>query len=644
MCLRFKYLLLVFCIIIPNSLDAFANSSFVESRSFCSSDLELPCDYDKLKTLLSMDVEELIIDEDFNITTFKGKLDTNIPRIVGRDVTFNIHTNITTKLNNQVIPEVFIDAFAPVEYLGGMTFNVNGKACRSLIQLRKTANESLLEQITIDNVDIRGYALVQQTYIIGLYVSLTDNSNVIIKNISANNLSSTANNKIGDSCGNISALFVTGKSGIKANLEIYDSQFSNMHNYDKMNQIVLEDTNGIYVSLGSPVNTSTNVYIHDISGIDYGKRLIKTDCSNLLIENITASSKYYDTLSAISLNNGDGKIYENAVIRNVKFSGTAQYVVGSSIPETRISDIYSNITIAPKSYTAAILPSESCFVENLVLRGAQMISCVTNTDKKVVFKNIDYDDTMCDHNLYGSSLFLTKNATIELYNIEIKSDKLSFLFFDNYSNQTTYDLNVRATIDNLNLTLLKESKDWFLRMAGNNHIWDISIANSTFLFNSPIRGFLGISPSSSDSKLMKLSLENVDIVYNNLDPTRTIPWGNVIISDNTSISMKDVEVFNKSELAFSPNLYSLYVKNLSANNTYDKLYITGCNIDESKGGNGKHGISATGDNIVWSGKDKITHSNPGSINSLGRKHKKFSYRDAGGKTYVWKGRKWKQLK
>ena len=108
--------------------------------------------------------------------------------------------------------------------------------------------------------------------------------------------------------------------------------------------------------------------------------------------------------------------------------------------------------------------------------------------------------------------------------------------------------------------------------------------------------------------------------------------------------MTDVEGFNKSKLNFSPNLYSLYVTNLSDTDTFNRIHFTSCNLDESKGGNGKKGLSATGDNVVWSGIDTITHSNPGSIISLNRKHKKFTYRDEEGNTYVWKGRKWKLLK
>lgn len=642
MCLRFKSLLLVFCIIIPNSLDAFANSSFVESRSFCSSDLEMPCDYDKLKTLLSMDVEELIIDEDFNITTFKGKLDTNIPRIVGRDVTFDIHTNITTKLDNQVIPEVFIDAFAPIEYLGGVSFDFNGNACRSAIIVRNTSEKSVISNICIKGIDIRNYSLLPQTYIIGLNIKLSHNSNVCINDVSVENMYSTANKVIGDSCGNISGIYITGNAEIISSLEVYDCHFADLHNYDEDRNIILEDTNGIYVSLGSPVHTNTKVHIHDIEGVDYGKRLIKTDCSNLLIENINASSNYYDTLSAISLNNGDGKVYYNAVINNVHFTGTTQYVVGSSVPDTRISNIFSDITIAPKSYTATILPGESCVVENLVLHGAQLIAGVVNTGKKIVIGHVEYDDTMYDHGLYGSSLFLTKDAHIYLSDIHVKSDKASSLFFDNYPNQTSYTTNVYAEINDLTLDLYKASNDWFLKMNGEHHVWDISMKNSKIVFNAPLRGLIGITPSVPEANKMSLSLTDVQVIYNDINTNTTIPFGMVSLGKNTELKLQNVKVLNESGKSFAPGLYSLYAKNLTSAITYDRFYVSECNIDECK--TGKSGLSVTGENVIWSGGNIMTYSNPESIISLTRKNRKFIYKDTDGTKYKWTGRKWKVVR
>ena len=589
-----------------------------------------------------MDVEELIIDEDFNITTFKGKLDTNIPRIVGRDVTFNIHTNITTKLDNQVIPEVFIDAFAPVEYLGGVSFDFNGNACRSAIIVRNTSEKSVISNICIKGIDIRNYSLLPQTNIIGLNIKLSHNSNVCINDVSVENMYSTANKVIGDSCGNISGIYITGNAEIISSLEVYDCHFADLHNYDENRNIILEDTNGIYVSLGSPVHTNTKVHIHDIAGVDYGKRLIKTDCSNLLIENINASSKYYDTLSAISLNNGDGKVYYNAVINNVHFTGTTQYVVGSSVPDTRISNIFSDITIAPKSYTATILPGESCVVENLVLHGAQFIAGVVNTGKKIVIGHVEYDDTMYDHGLYGSSLFLTKDAHIYLSDIHVKSDKASSLFFDNYPNQTSYTTNVYAEINDLTLDLYKASNDWFLKMNGQHHVWDVSMKNSKIVFNAPYRGLIGITPSVPEANKMRLSLTDVQVIYNDINTSTTIPFGMVALGINTELELQNVKVLNESGKSFASGLYSLYAKNLTSAITYDRFYVSECNIDECK--TGKSGLSVTGENVIWSGGNIMTYSNPESIISLTRKNRKFIYKDTDGTKYKWTGRKWKVVR
>ena len=640
--LRFKYLLLIFCCVILTTVYGMARESNSSLRSFRSSDLDMPCGYDKLHNLLSMDVDELIIDEDYTIDSFKGKIDTKIPRIVGEDVKFDVRTDITVNINNQTVPEIFIDAFCPIEYIGGITFCFNGNACRTAFNIRNTASISEIANLSVDGIDIQGYPLRPQTYIIGLNVKLSDGSDVKINNIVANNLSSTANRIIGDSCGNISAIYVNGDAGISSTLELYDCNFSDIHNYDENGNIILEDTNGIYVSLKSPVHVNMNVHIHDIVGVDYGKRLVKTDCSNLLIENITASSQFYDTLSAISLNDGDGKVYYNATIDNVHFTGTTQYVVGSSVPETKISNVFSDITIVPKTYTAAIFPSESCIVENLVLHGAQLIAGVVNTDKNVVIKRVEYDDTMYDHGLYGSALFLTKNAHLKLSDINIKSDKASYLFFDNYPSQLSYTTNVVAEVNNLSFDLNKESKGCFLMMNGQNHVWDVSIKNSSFAFNSPVRGFFCISPTNSDAQQMRLSLEDIKVVYNDLNPSTTIPYGTISYGENTKLCIKNVKIYNNSGKSFNSNVYSLYVTNLTPEITFDKLYISECNLDECK--DGKNGIYVTGDDVIWSGGDLITHADPSSIKSLNRKHRKFVYKDTAGRKYKWNGRKWKMVR
>lgn len=642
MCLRFKSFVLVFCFIILISLDVFANGIIAESRSFRSSDLDMPCNYEKLHKLLSMDIDELIIDEDFIIDSFGGKIDTKISRIVGEDVTFDVRTNITVKINNQVVPEVFIDAFSPIEYLGGISFDFNGHACRSAIVVRSTSRKAEITNISIKGIDIRNYPLLPQTYIIGLNIKLSDNSSVGVNDISVENMYSTANKIIGDSCGNISGIYITGKAEIISSLEVYDCHFTDLHNYDENRNIILEDTNGIYVSLLSPVHTNTKVHIHDIEGVDYGKRLIKTDCSNLMIERIYASSKYYDTLSAISLNNGDGKVHYNAVIDNVHFTGTTQYVVGSSVPDTRISNVFSDITIAPKSYTAAILPSESCFVENLELRGAQLIAGVVNTNKKVVIGHVKYDDTMYEHGLYGSSLFLTKDAHLYLSDIDVKSDKALSLFFDNYPNQMSYSTNVYAEINDLTLDLYKASNDWFLKMNGQHHIWDVSMKNSKIVFNAPIRGLIGISPSVPEANKMRLSMADVEVIYKDINTSTTIPFGMVSFGKNTELELHNVQVFNESGKSFSTNLYSLYAKNPTGAITYDMFYVDECNIDECK--TGKYGLSVTGENLIWSGGDIITHTDPSSIKSLNRNHRKFIYKDSAGKKYKWNGRKWKNVR
>jgi hypothetical protein len=137
-------------------------------------------------------------------------------------------------------------------------------------------------------------------------------------------------------------------------------------------------------------------------------------------------------------------------------------------------------------------------------------------------------------------------------------------------------------------------------------------------------------------------LDNVDVIYNKIDSGSTTPFGYVILSEKDRLKMKDVKVYNNSGVPFSSQLYSMYVKNLVNGNTYSRLYIQDCNVDECKAG--LSGISAVGDNIVWAGGDCIYHSTPSSIVDLNRKQKKFTYKDNSGNKVKWTGKKWKTIK
>ena len=106
--------------------------------------------------------------------------------------------------------------------------------------------------------------------------------------------------------------------------------------------------------------------------------------------------------------------------------------------------------------------------------------------------------------------------------------------------------------------------------------------------------------------------------------------------------MSNVNVYNNSIKNFSYDLYSIYVKNLTDYDIYDNLYISRCNVDTCK--KGQLGIYATGNNVFWSGGDIMTHSNPSSIFSINRKHRKFTYKDHLGYNHKWNGKRWKIVK
>ena len=81
---------------------------------------------------------------------------------------------------------------------------------------------------------------------------------------------------------------------------------------------------------------------------NFGKRLIKTDSCNVLINGVRAENYVPDVLTVIGLNDGNAPIYDDrpihAEIRNVSFKGFANYIIASSVKNSIVENVESEIT------------------------------------------------------------------------------------------------------------------------------------------------------------------------------------------------------------------------------------------------------------------------------------------------------------
>lgn len=563
------------------------------SKPFKSSFSSMQNNYDKLRMLLTLSIDELILDENFRINSFQGQINTKITALKGYNITINVETDCVN--DRQLCP--FLNFEEPVREFSGITFDFHNHACRNVIFVTKIGEKSFFKDITIRNIDIRHIPLSEYTFIQGLTVIADRKSNLSIANISAENFKSMANNIVGDTSGNISALYIYVNKDIPANIEIFDCSFRELHNYNTSGSIVLEDTNGIYVHETIPYSVLSKVYINNITGENFGKRLIKADAGNITVSNIYAKSKYYDTLSAISLNNYDNQ-YRDATIKNVFFSGTTKYVVGSAIADTKIQNIVSEITVAPETYTTVVFPMASCQVKRLRLQGAQQIAFVVQTKDLVTIEDVVYDDTVSKHSLYGNAPLIVADANIELSDVYIKSDKITRLLTDYNPNSEKYSTAATIRIKNLHSNHNKETKDWFIYLGGFVHNWDVAITESNFVFESEIRGPICIQ-EVGHGKQLQLLVKDTTFTFHHISEM-TIPYGWLELDQHTIVLFDSCDVLNKSGRAFSSVIEGLYLVNKSEYPMYEKVKIKHCKINNRPlDKDGPQKVLVKGNDVKW---------------------------------------------
>lgn len=575
-------------------------SGSFKNKFFQSSWSIKPCNYSKAQELFSLDVPCLHIDEDYVIDSFEGPIKSGIKRIQGENVSFKITCDLIK--DNQKKPDYLIILSSPVELIGGIRADFNNHAARGLLRVQKTARNCSIDDVIIKNLNCANNGSNYNTDVNCIDVSLSDNSTTKIQGITIANISNGANGIIGDPAGSLMGLYVNAKAGLTFSLEVTNCAFSEIHNL-KNGTIVLEDSGGIYVSEGFPVNDNSKVFIHDITGENYGKRLIKTDCSNIKIEDINGSSSYDDTMSLISLNSGSSNQYKNATVKSVYFEGVAVYVVASSISNNHFSDIHSNFKRTASPYSCALYIPSDCIAENLVLRGAQQIAIIDNGQKAVSLKGIDYDDLESENSLYANAAFITSEAIFAISDISIKTKKINHLFVDNYPNRSSSDLNLSGTVTNLKYFTTVDSRDFLIQFGETSRDSHLSFNDCHFEFAGSVRGLFGIEPVKNNRNHFTLKFSNVDVLYTRVEPY-CVPLGSVSITDETAIELRNVRVRNSSPQRFSSDMSGLYLRNnrTYSQSTIDNILIDNCFIEGTSITNSERGIESSGRNIRWRSK------------------------------------------
>ena len=130
----------------------------------------------------------------------------------------------------------------------------------------------------------------------------------------------------------VSGTSTTPRGGVIDTIEITD-----VHNVNSSGSVIIEDTAGFYVGVGG---NSIPLAVRRIVGKEFGKRLVKLQCSDIAIDYIYGLSETGDSLSVIGVMSEPNLFvsYRNK-IGTVIARGTMDYAVADSAESTEFKSV-----------------------------------------------------------------------------------------------------------------------------------------------------------------------------------------------------------------------------------------------------------------------------------------------------------------
>lgn len=262
----------------------------------------------------------------------------------------------------------FIRCNTKVEF-ANITFDFNYGHCHLGILYEENLGTISLKNLKFRNVDndLAGEGCVM------LYIpSLGNIAN--LEGLIFDNIKSLGNGKIGDWDGTVECILIMKLRSVEApiNALIRNIHVSNVHTVNASGDVVFEDAAGIH--LESKDNNS-KIFIEDVWGNNFGKRLIKTICNNVDMDNIYGYCDTGDALSVVGCLSFDGNNpNHNINIVDIKARGTISNAVAIDTKDTLIknADIDTIVSSLPGNIKTAI--GVFIYQDNIILDGFNITS------------------------------------------------------------------------------------------------------------------------------------------------------------------------------------------------------------------------------------------------------------------------------
>ncbi len=225
------------------------------------------------------------------------------------------------------------DLFDCYSYFGheNLTIDFNNSYCKNGIIYRASVGTVRFDNLTIKNLND-----TSATY--GTNLVYIDSANLIdIGKVTFSNCKKLGNGSITDAEGSLQCLYVSGTSTTPRGGVIDTIEITDVHNVNSSGSVIIEDTAGFYVGVSG---NSMSLTVRRIVGKEFGKRLVKLQCSDVVIDYIYGLSETGDSLSVIGVLSEPNLFvsYRNK-IGTVIARGTMDYAVSDSAESTEFKSV-----------------------------------------------------------------------------------------------------------------------------------------------------------------------------------------------------------------------------------------------------------------------------------------------------------------
>lgn len=234
-------------------------------------------------------------------------------------------------------------SFAGPVSLENLTIDFNASYCRYAFKWAASVGH-----VRVSNVRVRNLKDTDSTTGSITFWLISTGNTFEFAGVKAYLMLKRGNGTIGDAAGSYNLIYVGGGTGATQG-SVRDVFVSDIHNINASDQVIYEDTAGIYVQTDSS-DTANRVEISDVSGVNFGKRLLKIHASNVNVDGVTGYSTEGDSLGVIGFITGQtfGDKY-GCSASNVRAYGNMEAAFFNDAPGTRWKNVIASVQPGTKA-------------------------------------------------------------------------------------------------------------------------------------------------------------------------------------------------------------------------------------------------------------------------------------------------------